>query len=96
VQTQYRDLFFAFDNGGDCTPVLYSGGLLKSSSIDGQSRQRDFAKNVSIYAPTSFTSSAERSTDLLWTTGSERRPRYWERRSDSRSKQQRDRSSWSH
>jgi hypothetical protein len=92
VQTQYRDLFCAFDNGGDCTPVLYSGGLLKSSSIGGQSRQRDFASDVE----ERIHLRAYELYEQLWTTGSERRPRYWERRSDSRSKQQRDRSSWSH
>jgi hypothetical protein len=67
----------------------------KSKAREPRSREPDFSSDIGErnVAPTSCTSSAAGLTDSPWTTGSEWRPRYWERRSNRKSKQQRDRSS---
>ena len=54
-----------------------------SSDIEERIRQRSFEW---------YASSAERLTDSLWTTGSKRKPRFSERRSNGRSKPREDQS----
>ena len=55
---------------------------------------RATTRNAFVNAPPSCTSSAAGLTGSRWTTGSKRRPRYWEHRSNGRSKRQRGRRSW--